>query len=95
MIIIIALLVVGIVLGRTGKKYPVTSFISKKMSLTVLLILFVFGIKIGSDRNLISKIGQLGLSAFVLSTITIIGSCTCAMLISRYFAKRKKERGEA
>ena len=90
MIIILLLLIVGVALGRLLKCHDITRKISDKVSLTVIAILFTFGIKIGADSGLIAEIGQLGLSALAISTAGIAGSLVFAYIIDRYVKPNKR-----
>lgn len=90
MITILLLLIVGVALGRLLKSHDITRKISDKVSLTVIAILFTFGIKIGADSDLIAEIGQLGLSALAISTAGIAGSLVFACIIDRYVKSKRR-----
>lgn len=94
MLVILSLLFGSIMLGIIAGKYNKKNFIqqvSNKASLTVFLILFTFGITIGSNEELMTHIGQLGLTAIAISTACILGSVLFALLIDKLHHKNERK----
>lgn len=89
MLIILSLLFGSIIVGFIARKHKSTKIVSEKISLTILLILFVFGISICSDDSIMSDLGQLGISALFISSACILGSGLCALLIDKLCSTKK------
>lgn len=94
MIVILSLLFGSIAFGMAVGKYSksILKKISDKASLTVLLLLFTFGVTIGGNDKLMSDILHLGASALLISVGCILGSVLAALLITRLNNKGDNER---
>ena len=92
--IILSLLIAGIAIGYGGRKSSVLRYFSEKVSWTVLLLLFVFGISIGSDEAIMRDLGSLGLTALLFAAATIAGSLAFVWVIVRITRKNKKRARE-
>ena len=79
----------GIAIGFFGKKIEFIRFIGAKMSLTVMLMLFAFGLSIGSDDTIIADMSKLGLAAITISSLSVLGSVIAAWAINRFFVRHK------
>lgn len=58
---------------------------------TVWLLIFVFGISLGSNETIINDFGRFGLTALVVSWAGIVGSVLAAWGVKRYIDKNKKQ----
>lgn len=54
---------------------------------TILLLLFVFGVSIGSNEALLGNIAQLGWRAVVIALLGVAGSLVAARLFQRLWKK--------
>ncbi len=70
-----------------------TTWISKYRLIFVLTIflLFSLGVRIGSDKELISRLDEISLYAFLIATTTVVGSAVFAGLYGRKIKKRDLE----
>lgn len=91
----ILLYIVIITIGAiVGYKELVSEKIFSKMStiqyMCLLFLLFVMGIKIGINKNVLLSFHKLGLTAVVISFFSISFSILGVKLISKYVTAEKK-----
>lgn len=74
-------LIIGIIIGQKdifGKK------IYKKLdiaqTLSVLALIFIMGIKIGLDKEVMSSLPIIGVSAVIMAAFSIVGSILCVWI---------------
>lgn len=65
----------------------------KSASLTILLLLFVLGVSIGSNRLIVDNLGRFGWQAAVLASLSITGSMLASLMVFHLFS-RKERRDE-
>ncbi|MDD5530773.1 MAG: LysO family transporter [bacterium] len=92
MLIIIALLISGILLGfLLREKKGIIVLTDKLTNWTVYLLLLLLGISIGSNEKIISNIGSIGINAIILAVGTVIGSVLLSYVVYLlYFKKNEK-----
>ncbi|WP_432401076.1 LysO family transporter [Wukongibacter sp. M2B1] len=77
-----------------GYKELVSEKLLNKMSsiqyFCLLFLLFVMGIKIGVNRNVLMSVHKLGFTAIVISVFSIAFSILGVKLISKYITAEKK-----
>lgn len=90
MFTVLFLLIIGIGIGYVCRKLTFLHNIEKTISCTVFLMLFVFGVSIGANDELVRNLDRFGYQATLLAVLGTAGS-----LIGAYFAYRllfKEER---
>ena len=88
MIVTIGILLAGFLFGLWLKgrvKFP-TSAITMA---SICLLLFILGLEIGGNRELLSNLPTMGLTALIVSVLAILGSVTLA----RMFTKKEEMAG--
>jgi uncharacterized membrane protein YbjE (DUF340 family) len=91
MILVIAFLLAGIVLGFTiREKKKLKSKFDKSINISIYLLLFTLGIKAGSDDTIVRQLHSLGLTALIISLFAIAGSVLIAWLTYSLFFKKEK-----
>lgn len=86
MFIVILFILLGIALGYTLRKRitpsdnyrKVSSLTAKATTCLIWLLLFMLGIEVGSNNQIISVLPTLGVEALVLSSFATLGSCVLA-----------------
>jgi uncharacterized membrane protein YbjE (DUF340 family) len=92
MLLVIAFLIIGIILGFIiRKKKKLTSKIDKAINFSIYLLLFTLGLKAGSDDAIVSRLHSLGFTALIISLFTITGSVLLAWLTYWLFFKKEKK----
>jgi len=59
---------------------------------SIYLLLFLLGISIGTNREIIRNFPSIGLKALILTVAGVLGSCLASLLIYRvYFGEKGKD----
>ena len=74
MFTIISIMFIGIGIGYLMRNVQMLQKVEKSASLTILLLLFVLGVSIGSNRLIVDNLGRFGWQAAVLASLSITGS---------------------
>ena len=87
MLIIICLMVGGIMLGRlTQAGHP--GVIRKGMFWAILVLLFLLGLAVGHNRQIMDNLGTIGADALLITLGAVGGSVVCAWMVYKfYFSK--------
>ncbi len=64
----------------------------KFQTLVLLLLIFVMGMSIGIDREILTQLPMLGGTAFVFAVAVCLGSIVVVYVISRIFFKGEKKK---
>lgn len=83
--IAVLILIISICIGTLFRNKPSVKPGGNLAGITVLLLLFIFGISIGADSSIMENISALGLQAFALAMAGIAGSVAAAVIINRIF----------
>lgn len=84
---VLALLLLGIASGYDFRNAGLLKNIDKGVSATVMLMLFVFGVTIGTNGELTRNLGRYGVHALILALFGTAGS-----LLASYFANKLTSR---
>ncbi len=88
MFTVIGLLCLGMAVGYPFRNKRVFRRLDKSISYTVYIMLFIFGITIGANKELLEDIGSFGLQALVIAVMTITGSAIASYFAYKLFLKR-------
>lgn len=96
MIEVIVFLTLGIVLGYFVRKKPrFLSASNRLVSMSIYALLFLLGVALGTNNDVLAQLPRLGGYAFILATLSIIGSVILAdFLYRKLFKKTEKEHEE-
>lgn len=89
MFTVISLMFAGIITGYIIKRK--IYFINKVITVLIWLLLFILGVEVGSNRQIIEGIAILGMEAIIITIAAVTGSCTAAWILWHYLYKSKKE----
>ncbi|NLI72039.1 MAG: lysine exporter LysO family protein [Bacteroidales bacterium] len=87
---VLALMILGIGVGYLFRKRNL-SFISKLITVLIWILLFVLGLEVGSNPQIVSNLGKLGLDALVITVGALLGSIILAALLWRFVNKKKAQ----
>lgn len=87
MLIIITCMLAGFIAGFLLRRKRF-SFPGRAITPLVWVLLFMLGVTIGSDRQLISSLPRLGSQAVIIGVLSTLGSCLGAGILWRH-AKRR------
>lgn len=87
--IVILILLTSILIGITLRKYRIVRHLGKTATLTVWLLIFVFGISLGSNKEIVNDFGRLGLTAVIVALMGVAGSVLAAWALKSVIDKNK------
>ncbi len=95
MFIVISIMFLGVGLGFLIKSLNLLSFfrdvvLSKSITFTIYLLLFLLGITVGSNKDIVNNLASLGWQAFVLAFFASIGSAIAALAVYKLFFSKDK-----
>jgi len=88
MVMILCLLCIGIGIGYLCRRVYILRKLESTISYTIFIMLFIFGITIGADKNIINNIGNFGLQAVLLAVCGVLGSLFASYLAYRILSKK-------
>lgn len=88
---IILTMLAGVIIGHFLRHRDCSARVERTISLTILVLLFVLGLSVGSNRQIIANLVHLGWQAVVLATLSLIGSVLAAFLVYRVILGKRKE----
>lgn len=91
MLTVLSVLFAGIAVGYLLRRIPLVGRSGKGIFPVVSLLLLLLGIRIGSDEQLISGLGELGLQALAVALATTAGSVLAAAVLWKFYLKKRWE----
>lgn len=93
MFTVIGLMLGGMCIGFLSRKkqYPEIHLL---ITALIWVLLFLLGIEVGSNRQIVEGLATLGIEAFTITFATVIGSCICAWLLWKWLCHNEKKGGE-
>ncbi|NLI71778.1 MAG: lysine exporter LysO family protein [Bacteroidales bacterium] len=88
MFIVLGCMLAGILIGILLRKKKIR-FVQQLIITLIWLLLFFLGLEIGSNKDVISQFGKLGLEAFLIATAGTLGSVVMAKLLWNVIEKKK------
>lgn len=92
MFTVISLMFAGIITGYIIKRK--IQFINKVITVLIWMLLFILGIEVGSNRQIIESIATLGIEAIIITVTAVTGSCLAAWMLWSYLYRQKKGEGK-
>jgi uncharacterized membrane protein YbjE (DUF340 family) len=90
MITVLIVFASGILIGYfIRKKKKVIRINDLLTNGAIFLLLFILGLAVGSNDEIISNVEVIGLNAFLISTFAVLGSVLLAWLFNKLFFKSK------
>jgi len=80
MFVVLAIMVVGIFFGYVFRSKTI-KFIHRFIITLIWLLLFLLGMELGLNDNVIKQFGQLGFDAFLLASAATLGSVIAAWVL--------------
>ena len=86
--IYVALVAVGAVIGsQCSKRGVALPWLGKFQFVALMILIVTLGIKLGANDEVISSLGQIGLAAFVITVMAMLGSLVAVYLLRRFVLK--------
>lgn len=91
MFTVISIFFCGIALGYLLKDVSVLRYLGKSVFYTILALLFILGLSIGSNETIVQDLAILGSQAVLMAVATTLGSlCAAKLVYNRFFRKGGK-----
>lgn len=91
MFLVIGTMFGGIAVGYLLRKIELLQKIGRPISYTILLLLFLLGISVGSNDAIVNNLTRLGGQALLLALATTTGSVLAAWFVYRFFFKERSK----
>lgn len=91
MFTVIGLMLGGILVGYLTRKQEINS-IGRIITALIWILLFLLGIEVGGNQQIIEGLATLGLEALVITAAAILGSCLAAWGLWYFLYKRKEKQ---
>lgn len=87
MFIVLGCMLAGIIVGFLLRKKKIRFFQGLIITL-IWLLLFLLGLEIGSNKDVVSQFGRLGLEAFLIASAGTLGSVVMAKVLWKNMQKK-------
>lgn len=81
--IILLILFLSVSAGTMLRKYRIVRHIGKTSTWTVWMLIFVFGVSLGSNKEIVSDFGRFGMTAAIVGLMGVAGSVLAAWGLKR------------
>ena len=86
---VIGFMLTGITLGYLFRNLTIFQKTEKTISLTIILLLFVLGISVGSNPTIINNLAKFGWQAAIIALSATCGSILVSWLVLKYFFRQE------
>lgn len=90
MFTVIGIMFGGIAIGYAMRSCDWLQKLGKPISYTILLLLFLLGISVGSNKAIVENLGTLGGEAFLIALAGTAGSVLAAWGVYVFFFKERR-----
>ncbi len=90
MFIVIGIMFGGIAVGYLLRKVEALRKVGKLISVAIFLLLFLLGITVGSNPDIMNNLTTLGWQAFLIAFAGTLGSVLAAGIVYHYFFKERR-----
>jgi uncharacterized membrane protein YbjE (DUF340 family) len=85
---VLGFMIIGVILGYILKNHRVP-YINQFINVQICLLLFILGIEIGSNPNIVKDLKLIGIDAIVISLGAILGSILIAWIFWEKINRKK------
>ncbi len=82
-------MILGTVVGYIFRSNKLGN-ISKIITFIIWVLLFLLGVEVGTNPDIIAGLGTIGVEALIITVAAVLGSALVAILLWRYIKKSKK-----
>lgn len=90
MFIVISIMFGGIAAGYLLRNVGWLQHLGKPISYTIILLLFLLGLSVGGNREIVNNLPALGGQALLIAVAATLGSVLAAWAVYHYFFKEKR-----
>lgn len=84
-------MVSGVALGYIFRNRQINA-IHKIITVLIWLLLFILGVEVGENREIVENLHSLGVEALIISVLSTLGSVVGAMFLWRWLKKSKNQK---
>ncbi|OJV31976.1 MAG: hypothetical protein BGO29_00610 [Bacteroidales bacterium 36-12] len=88
MFTVVLIMLSGVLVGLLLQKHKLT-WIYKVINMLIWLLLFLLGIEVGSNKQIIQGFAKIGFEAILIGTFAVIGSVIAAAIFYRWKIKKQ------
>ncbi|MFR9533961.1 MAG: LysO family transporter [Rikenellaceae bacterium] len=92
MFVVLAIVVLGVIIGTQIQFPKAPAFFSKLLNIIVYVLLLVMGIVVGGNERIVNNLSTIGLQAFIITLGTVFGSMIVAALIYKKIYKGGEQK---
>ncbi len=89
MFTVIGIMFIGIAVGYISRRQSIP-WINRIITALIWLLLFLLGIEVGHNEQIIRSLPTLGLEAFLIAVVCVFGSCLAAWMLWKHVQGRKE-----
>ncbi len=89
MFTVIAIMFAGIAAGYAFRKVEGLRHTGRLITVAIILLLFLLGVSVGSNREIVDNLGTLGLQALLIAAAGTLGSVLAGWGVYHFFFKAK------
>ncbi len=89
MFIAIGFMLLGVLIGFLSRKKSFKN-ISKIITVLIWLLLFILGLEVGGNSQIVSGLPVIGVEALIITVAAVLGSALAALLLWRHINKKKR-----
>ena len=82
-------MILGTVVGYIFRSNKLVN-ISKIITFIIWVLLFLLGVEVGTNPDIIAGLGTIGVEALIITVAAVLGSALVAILLWRHIKKSKK-----
>lgn len=90
MFTVIGIMFAGIGIGYLMRRQSIP-WINKVITALIWLLLFLLGIEVGHNQQIIRSLTTLGVEAFSIAIVCVLGSCITAWALWKYINHKKEK----
>ena len=96
LLLYIGMLALGVLVGsRKSVRSKDLPWLGRLQFIALIVLIAVLGVEIGADDKVISSLGEIGLSALVITVFALAGSVICVFLVRRLLKLDREGRTRA
>ncbi len=89
MFTVIAIMFAGIATGYVFRRIEGLRHTGKLITVSIVLLLFLLGVSVGANREIVNNLGTLGLQALLIAVAGTMGSVLAGWVVYHFFFKAK------
>ena len=90
MFVVISLMFSGILIGYVFRKNNL-KFINKIITVLIWSLLFLLGIEVGGNQEIIEGLHTIGIEALIITVAAVLGSVVGALILWKWIKKRNNK----